>query len=77
MATTLFVAGLGPTARARELGEIFERYGHIARCDILPPKTRRRDSSHNPYAFVEFITSSDAANALQALLVHFHPQLSL
>ncbi|KAJ3932336.1 MAG: hypothetical protein NXY57DRAFT_122914 [Lentinula lateritia] len=67
MLTTLFVAGLGPTTRARELGEVFERYGRIARCDIMPPKKRRTHNSNNPYAFVEFLTSRDADDALKSL----------
>ncbi|KAJ3808367.1 hypothetical protein F5876DRAFT_78818 [Lentinula aff. lateritia] len=94
MLTTLFVAGLGPTMRARELGEVFERYGRIARCDIMPSKKGRTRNSNNPgskmistlarryeqqltvildtvhfnrYAFVEFLTSRDADDALQSL----------
>ncbi|KAF8824556.1 hypothetical protein F5879DRAFT_944776 [Lentinula edodes] len=67
MLTTLFVAGLGPTTRARELGEVFERYGRIARCDIMPPKKGRTHNSNNPYAFVEFLSSRDADDALKSL----------
>ncbi|KAJ3742889.1 hypothetical protein DFH05DRAFT_1498397 [Lentinula detonsa] len=67
MVTTLFVAGLGPTARARELGEIFERFGPILRCDIMPPRKTRNNNNNNPYAFVEFAASPDAAVALESL----------
>ncbi|KAJ3818767.1 hypothetical protein F5880DRAFT_1196360 [Lentinula raphanica] len=64
MSTTLFIAGLSSFTRARDLGEVFERFGPISRCDVLPPK-KRIGTDRNPYAFVVFIESRHAAEALQ------------
>ncbi|KAJ3778501.1 hypothetical protein FB446DRAFT_713751 [Lentinula raphanica] len=75
MSTTLFIAGLSSFTRARDLGEVFERFGPISRCDVLPPK-KRIGTDRNPYAFVVFIESRHAAEALQSLNhTHFEGRL--
>lgn len=37
----LFIHGLNPEIRARDLGQEFERYGPIVRCDIPSNKDGR------------------------------------
>ena len=56
----LFVHGLDPGTRAKDVAFEFERYGRVVRCDI--PVSRG-----NPYAFVEFERARDAEDAYYEL----------
>lgn len=59
----LFVHGLDPGCRARDVAYEFERYGRIVRCDI--PAQRVGESGS--YAFVEFEEARDAEDAYYEL----------
>ncbi|KIK57579.1 hypothetical protein GYMLUDRAFT_75520 [Collybiopsis luxurians FD-317 M1] len=63
MPKTLFVGGLNPSTQARELGEAFQRFGIIERCDILAP----RNNDRHPHAFIEFRHGANADEALRNL----------
>ncbi|KAF9074417.1 hypothetical protein BDP27DRAFT_1416302 [Rhodocollybia butyracea] len=67
MQQILFVAGLNPSTRARDLAEVFERFGPIERCDVVPPSRPNPWNKTNPYAFVEFKSQRDAHEALSRL----------
>ncbi len=63
----LFVAGLEPNARARDVGREFERYGPLVRCDIPLYDGSSHGSSRGGslYAFVEFEDARDAEEAYE------------
>ncbi|KXS18848.1 RNA-binding domain-containing protein [Gonapodya prolifera JEL478] len=58
--STLYITGIDPSTKARELAEVFERHGKLLRCDIPLPK-----AGGQPYAFVEFQDHRDAEYTLK------------
>eukprot|EP00834_Sanchytrium_tribonematis_P006043 NODE_413_length_7912_cov_0.917061.p8 type:complete len:156 gc:universal NODE_413_length_7912_cov_0.917061:4772-4305(-) len=56
---TIYIKNLGPEVRAKDLGELFEKFGRLIRCDVPEPRP-----GQSPFAFVEFENSSDAHQAL-------------
>ncbi|KAI9148600.1 hypothetical protein H9P43_010081 [Blastocladiella emersonii ATCC 22665] len=59
---TIFVSGIGPHTRARDLAYEFERFGRLVRCDIPAPRNGGR-----PFAFVEYVREEDALRGYDEL----------
>jgi arginine/serine-rich splicing factor 2 len=59
---TIFVGGIHPDTRARDLAREFERFGPILRCEIPTP-----GGVSKGYGFVEFENDRDAEEAIRHL----------
>eukprot|EP01136_Pigoraptor_vietnamica_P005315 Opistho-1_new@36750 len=59
---TLFVAGISPRSRPRDVAYEFERFGRLVRCDMPAGVNGNRG-----YAFVEFEDERDAMDAYDAM----------
>lgn len=63
----LYVTGLDPDTRAKDVGREFERCGPLVRCDIPHPVSGGGSRSRSIFAFVEFDDWRDAQDAYETM----------